>query len=83
MAKTGRWPGDPISGLDYEYNVRTMTITAGLEKLSGGGDGVTTEPMTTTTSTEVAGTQGTASVGASTGSLPGLSAATSAPCPVI
>ena len=68
IAQTGRWPMDPINGTEYEWGVQTLTITAGLEKLSGGGGA----PGTTTTSTDAAGAQATAGVGASTGSSPGL-----------
>lgn len=82
MAKTGRWPMDPINGTEYKWHVGTLTITAGLEKLSGGGGGVSATPVTTTTvSTEAGGAQVTAGVGASTGSSPGLSAASSTGAP--
>ena len=66
VAQTGRWPMDPINGTDYEFNLQMLTITAGLEKLYGGGDGDT--PVTTTVGTESSGAQATAG----TGSSPGL-----------
>ncbi|KAK4169598.1 hypothetical protein QBC43DRAFT_330019 [Cladorrhinum sp. PSN259] len=39
QAQTGRWPNDPdeYTGTDFDIYYQPFTITAGLEKLSGGG----------------------------------------------
>ncbi|KAK3985849.1 hypothetical protein QBC44DRAFT_361972 [Cladorrhinum sp. PSN332] len=41
IAETGRWPSDPdeYGGIDFSLYYQPFTITAGLEKLSGGGGG--------------------------------------------